>query len=110
MPDFFDISRHLTAEERAIQSSVRAFVDARVLPVISDHFEKGTFPMDLIPEIAGMGLLGCNLKGYGCAGLSQAGYGLAMQELERGDSGIRSFASVPGSLVMYPIHAYGSEA
>ena len=110
MPDFFDISRHLTAEERQVQSSVRAFVDARVMPTIGEHFEKGTFPMDLIGEIAKMGLLGCNLHGYGCAGLSEVGYGLAMQELERGDSGIRSFASVQGSLVMYPIHTYGSEA
>jgi glutaryl-CoA dehydrogenase len=110
MPDFFDIARHFTPEERAIQSSVRAFVDARVLPTISEHWEKGTFPMELISEIGKMGLLGCNLQGYGCAGLSQAGYGLAMQELERGDSGIRSFASVQGSLVMYPIHAFGSEA
>ena len=110
MSDFFDISRHFTSEERAIQSTVRAFVDARVLPVIGDHFENGTFPNDLIPEIAGLGLLGCNLQGYGCAGLSEVGYGLAMQELERGDSGIRSFASVQGGLVMYPIHAFGSEA
>jgi glutaryl-CoA dehydrogenase len=110
MPDFFDVSRHFSAEERAIQTAVRQFVDARVLPVVGDHFEKGTFPRDLIPEIAKMGLLGCNLHGYGCAGLSEVGYGLAMQELERGDSGIRSFASVQGSLVMYPIHAFGSDA
>jgi glutaryl-CoA dehydrogenase len=110
MTDFFAISRHFTPEERAIQSTVRAFVDARILPVIGDHFEHGTFPTDLIPEIAKLGLLGCNLQGYGCAGLSEIGYGLAMQELERGDSGIRSFASVQGSLVMYPIHAFGSEA
>lgn len=110
MSDFFDISRHFTPEERAIQSTVRAFVDARVLPVIGDHFENGTFPNDLIPEIAKLGLLGCNLHGYGCAGLSEVGYGLAMQELERGDSGIRSFASVQGGLVMYPIHTFGSDA
>jgi len=110
MTDFFDLSRHFTPEERAIQSSVRAFVDARVLPVVGDHFERGSFPTELVPEIAKMGLLGCNLQGYGCAGLSEVGYGLAMQELERGDSGIRSFASVQGSLVMYPIHAYGSDA
>jgi len=109
MPDFFELSRHFTAEERAVQTAVRAFVDARVLPVVGDHFEKGTFPKDLIGEIAAMGLLGCNLHGYGCAGLSDVGYGLAMQELERGDSGIRSFASVQGSLVMYPIFAFGSE-
>ncbi|MGD0525260.1 MAG: acyl-CoA dehydrogenase family protein [Polyangiaceae bacterium] len=109
MPDFFDLARHHTAEERAIAQSVRAFVDARVLPGIADHWEKGTFPTELIPEIAELGLLGCNLHGYGCAGLSEVGYGLAMQELERGDSGVRSFASVQGSLVMYPIHAFGSE-
>jgi glutaryl-CoA dehydrogenase len=109
MPDFFDLARHYTPEERAIAQSVRAFVDARVLPGIADHWEKGTFPVELIPEIASMGLLGCNLHGYGCAGLSEIGYGLAMQELERGDSGVRSFASVQGSLVMYPIHAFGSE-
>jgi glutaryl-CoA dehydrogenase len=109
MPDFFDLARHFTPEERAIQQSVRAFVDARVLPGIADHWEKGTFPVELIPEMAAMGLLGCNLHGYGCAGLSEIGYGLAMQELERGDSGVRSFASVQGSLVMYPIHAFGSE-
>ena len=110
MPDFFDLSRHFTPEERAVRDTVRAFVDGRVLPVVGDHFEKGTFPNELIPEIAKLGLLGCNLQGYGCAGLSEVGYGLAMQELERGDSGIRSFASVQGSLVMYPIHAFGSEA
>jgi glutaryl-CoA dehydrogenase len=109
MPDFFDLARHFSPEERAIQQSVRAFVDARVLPGIADHWEKGTFPMELVPELASMGLLGCNLHGYGCAGLSEIGYGLAMQELERGDSGVRSFASVQGSLVMYPIHAFGSE-
>jgi len=110
MPDLFDLARHLSSEERAIQSSVRAFVDARVLPTIAEHWERGTFPTELIREIADLGLLGCNLEGYGCAGLSEVGYGLVMQELERGDSGIRSFASVQGSLVMYPIHTYGSEA
>ncbi len=109
MPDFFDLARHLTPEEQTVQRTVRAFVDAKVLPVVGDCFEKGTFPTELIPEIAAMGLLGCNLHGYGCAGLSEVGYGLAMQELERGDSGIRSFASVQGSLVMYPIWSFGSE-
>jgi glutaryl-CoA dehydrogenase len=110
MPDFFDLSRHFAPEERAVKDSVRAFVDARVMPIIGDAFERGDFPKELIKEIADLGLLGCNLQGYGCAGLSEIGYGLAMQELERGDSGIRSFASVQGSLVMYPIHAYGSDA
>jgi glutaryl-CoA dehydrogenase len=109
MPDFLDLARHFTDEERAVQRSVRAFVDARVLPTIADHWEKGTFPSELVAEIAELGLLGCNLKGYGCSGLSDVGYGLAMQELERGDSGVRSFASVQGSLAMYPIHTFGSE-
>jgi glutaryl-CoA dehydrogenase len=109
MPDFFDLARHLTPEERSIRDTVRAFVDARVLPTIGEHWERGTFPNEIIPEVAELGLLGCNLQGYGCAGLSDVGYGLAMQELERGDSGLRSFASVQGSLVMYPIHAFGSE-
>jgi glutaryl-CoA dehydrogenase len=110
MPDFFDVSRHFTPEERAVSDSVRAFVDARVLPTIGDHFEKGTFPRDLPREMGELGLLGSNLHGYGCAGLSEVGYGLAMQELERGDSGVRSFASVQGALVMYPIFTFGSDA
>ena len=110
MPDFFDLSRHLTDEETTIRKTVRAFVDARVLPTIGEHFEKGTFPTEIIPELAKLGLLGCNLHGYGCAGVSDVAYGIAMQELERGDTGIRSFASVQSSLVMYPIHAFGSEA
>ena len=109
MVDFFDISRHFTDEERAVRDSVGRFVQTRVLPTIGDHFEHGTFPTELVPEIAELGLLGCNLHGYGCAGLSEVGYGLAMQELERGDSGLRSFASVQGSLAMYPIHTFGSE-
>jgi glutaryl-CoA dehydrogenase len=109
MTDFLSLARHLSPEERTIQKTVRAFVDARVLPTIGDHFEKGTFPMEIIPQVAELGLLGCNLQGYGCAGLSEIGYGVAMQELERGDSGLRSFASVQGSLVMYPIHAFGSD-
>jgi glutaryl-CoA dehydrogenase len=110
MPDYFDIGRHFSAEERATRDAVRAFVDARVLPGIADHWEHATFPNDLVREIGELGLLGCNLQGYGCAGSSEVCYGLAMQELERGDTGIRSFASVQGSLVMYPIHAFGSEA
>ncbi len=80
-----------------------------MLPTIADHWEKGTFPAELVREVADLGLLGCNLHGYGCAGSSEIAYGLAMQELERGDSGLRSFASVQGSLVMYPIHAFGSD-
>jgi glutaryl-CoA dehydrogenase len=110
MPDFFDLARHLSPEERATRDTVRAFVDARVLPHIAEHWERGTFPAELVGELGELGVLGCNLHGYGCAGLSETGYGLAMQELERGDSGIRSFASVQGSLVMYPIHSFGSDA
>ena len=109
MPDFFELGRHYSPEERSIRDSVRSFVDARILPTIAHHWEHGTFPAEIIPEIGELGLLGCNLQGYGCAGLSDVGYGLAMQELERGDSGMRSFASVQGSLVMYPIHSFGSE-
>jgi glutaryl-CoA dehydrogenase len=109
MPDFFDLARHLSSEERAVRDSVRTFVETRVMPGIAAHWERGTFPTELMREIAELGLLGCNLQGYGCAGLSDIGYGVAMQELERGDSGLRSFASVQGSLVMYPIHSFGSE-
>jgi len=89
---------------------VARFVDERVLPVIRDHFRAGTFPVDLVPEMASLGLFGMNLRGYGCAGLSETAYGACMQELERGDSAVRSFASVQGALCMYPIHAFGSEA
>ncbi len=109
--DFYNIDALLTDEERLARDSVRAFVDSRILPIISKHFEDGTFPTELIPEFGKLGLLGANLpQQYGCAGMSDVGYGIAMQELERGDSGIRSFCSVQGSLVMYPIYAYGSEA
>ena len=110
MPDFFDVYRHLSPEERSTRDAVRAFVDARVVPGIAEHWEHGTFPTALIGELGELGVLGCNLHGYDCAGWSEVAYGLAMQELERGDSGIRSFASVQGSLVMYPIAAFGSDA
>src|SRR5436190_11080524 len=108
-PDFYLSDRLFTEEERAIRDLVRAFVDDKVLPIISEHFVAGTFPNELIPEIGEMGLLGANLTGYGCAGLGPVAYGLTMQELERGDSGLRSFVSVQGSLCMYPIWRYGSE-
>jgi len=108
--DFYDIDPLLTDEERMARDMVREFVDAEVLPGIQDHFDAGTFPMDLIPKFGELGLLGTNLPArYGCPEMSNVAYGLVMQELERGDSGIRSFASVQGSLVMYPIHAYGTE-
>lgn len=109
-PDFFDIESALTEEERAVRDSVRRFVDERVLPIIGDCYVEGRFPRELIPEMAALGVLGANLpEQYGCAGLNNVAYGLIMQELERGDSGIRSFASVQGALVMYPIYAFGSE-
>jgi glutaryl-CoA dehydrogenase len=109
-PDFFNIESALTEEERAVRDSVRQFVDERVLPIIGQCYVEGRFPRELIPEMAELGVLGANLpEEYGCAGLNNVAYGLIMQELERGDSGIRSFASVQGALVMYPIYAFGSE-
>jgi glutaryl-CoA dehydrogenase len=108
--DLFNIDSALTEEERAVRDSVRRFVDERVLPIIGKYYVEGKFPKELIPEMAELGVLGANLpEEYGCAGLNNVAYGLIMQELERGDSGIRSFASVQGSLVMYPIFAFGSE-
>jgi glutaryl-CoA dehydrogenase len=108
--DLYDVRASLTDEERMVQDSVARLVDDRVLPVIQKHFEEHTFPRDLVPEIAELGLLGSSLTGYGCAGMNAVSYGLICQELERGDSGIRSFVSVQSSLCMYPIHAYGSDA
>jgi glutaryl-CoA dehydrogenase len=109
--DFYDIDSLLTEEERQIRDHVRDWVEDRYLPLIEKAYEQAYFPAEVIPEIAEMGLLGATLpEKYGCAGVNPTAYGLAMQELERGDSGLRSFASVQGSLAMYPIYAYGSEA
>ena len=107
--DLYDVAGALTEEERMVQESVGRLVDDRVLPIIQKCFEEHRFPKELIPELASLGLLGSSLKGYGCAGLNGISYGLICQELERGDSGIRSFVSVQSSLCMYPIHTYGSE-
>ena len=108
--DLFNIDAALTEEERAVRDSVRRFVDERVLPIIGNCYVEGRFPKELVPEMAALGVFGANLpEEYGCAGLNNVSYGLIMQELERGDSGIRSFASVQGALVMYPIFAFGSE-
>ena len=107
--DLYNIDSLLSEEERMVRDTVRKFVNERVLPVIGEHFEAGTFPRELIPEIAELGLFGMHLEGYGCAGLSAVCYGLACQELEAGDSGLRSFVSVQGSLAMFPIWAFGSE-
>ncbi len=110
MLDFYNIDSVLTEEERAVRDSVRRFVDERVLPIIGEAYIQGRFPKQLIPEMGELGLFGANLpEEYGCAGLNNVQYGLIMQELERGDSGVRSFASVQGALVMYPIYAFGSE-
>ncbi len=108
--DFYGLDSLLSEEERAVRDTVRAWVDDRLMPVIGDCYIAGRFPRELIPGMAELGLFGANLpEDYGCAGLDNVAYGLIMQELERGDSGIRSFASVQGSLVMYPIFAFGSE-
>jgi len=110
MQDFFDIDSALSEEERAVRASVRQFVDERIIPVIGDCYIQGRFPKEIIPGLADLGVFGANLpEEYGCAGLNNVSYGLIMQELERGDSGIRSFASVQGALVMYPIFAFGSD-
>jgi glutaryl-CoA dehydrogenase len=109
--DFFDIDSLLSEEERAVRDTVRRFVDEEVIPIIGAHYIEGRFPMDLVPKMAELGLFGANLpEEYHCAGLNNVAYGLIMQELERGDSGVRSFASVQGALVMYPIFAFGSDA
>jgi len=107
--DLYDIDSLLSEEERMIRDSVARFVDERAMPIIAKHFDEASFPSELIPEIADMGLLGSSLEGYGCAGLNAVSYGLICQELERCDSGLRSFVSVQSSLAMYPIHAYGSD-
>ena len=108
--DLFDVRSLLSEEERAVQDTVARFTDERVIPIIGDAFDAGRFPKELVPEIAALGLLGSSLpEKYGCAGLNGVSYGLICQELERGDSGIRSFVSVQSSLCMYPIYAYGSE-
>ena len=109
--DFYQMDTLLSEEERAVRDAVRAWVDERLMPLITDCYIDGRFPRELIPSLAELGVLGANLpEEYGCAGLNNVAYGLIMQELERGDSGIRSFASVQGALVMYPIYAFGSDA
>jgi glutaryl-CoA dehydrogenase len=109
--DFLRLDEIFSDEERLARDTVRDFVSKEFLPRIQEHVRKdGSFPMELVPQMAELGLFGTNLQGYGCAGMNNIAYGLVMQELERGDSGLRSFASVQGSLVMYPIHAMGSDA
>jgi glutaryl-CoA dehydrogenase len=108
--DYLLIESQLSHEELLVRREARRFVDERVISVIRDCFRESRFPRDLIPEMAALGFLGANLHGYGCAGMSNVEYGLIMQEIERGDSGLRSFVSVQGALVMYPILQFGSEA
>ncbi len=109
--DFLRLDDLLSDEERITRDTVREFVSREFLPVIQEHIRKdGSFPMELVPRMGELGLFGTNLQGYGCAGMNNVAYGLAMQELERGDSGLRSFSSVQGSLVMYPLRTYGSDA
>src|SRR5438067_9049121 len=107
--DYLDFDSLLTGEERLVRQTARQFVDDRAVPLMRDAFNTATFPKQLIPEMGALGFFGANLEGYGCAGMNNVEYGLIMQELERGDSGLRSFVSVQGALVMYPIHTYGSE-
>ena len=108
-PDFMHIDDFLTEDQKMIRSSVREFVSAEVLPIIEDCFMKDEFPRQLVPQLAELGVFGATIQGYGCAGLDYTSYGLIMQELERGDSGIRSVVSVQGALCMYPIAAFGTE-
>src|SRR5204862_414678 len=108
--DFYDVDSMLAEEERAVRDTVRVWVDDNLIPIIGEHYIEGRFPKQLIPQMAELGLFGANLpEEYGCAGLNNVAYGLIMQELERGDSGVRSFASVQGALAMYPIYAFGSD-
>jgi glutaryl-CoA dehydrogenase len=108
--DFYDLDSLLAEDERAVRDSVREWVDDNVMPIIGECYVEGRFPKELIPGMAELGLFGANLpEEYGCAGLNNVAYGLITQELERGDSGIRSFVSVQGALVMYPIYAFGSD-
>ncbi len=108
--DYYRFDETLSEDERMIRDTVRAWVDRRFLPLIREHHAAGTFPVALIPELGELGLLGSSVAGPGCPGLSYTIYGLICRELERGDSGLRSFASVQGSLVMWPIATYGSDA
>src|SRR4029079_11961461 len=107
--DYMLVESQLSEQELLVQQTARQFVDDRVVSVVRDCFRDGRFPKELVPEMGRLGFFGANLQGYGCAGMNNVEYGLIMQELERGDSGIRSFVSVQGALVMYPLLTYGSE-
>lgn len=108
-PDFLNIDAQLSEDEKMIRTTIRDFVSKEVMPIIAEHYEAGTFPNHLIPMLAELGTFGATLEGYGCAGVNYTSYGLIMQELERGDSGLRSFVSVQGALCMFPIYKFGTE-
>src|SRR6202790_5824746 len=108
--DFIDFDSQLSDEEKLVRQTTRQFVDNEVIPIIEKHNREATFPKHLIPQLGELGFFGASLHGYGCAGMSSVAYGLVTQELERGDSGLRSFVFVQSALVMYPIHTYGSDA
>src|SRR5439155_3129539 len=108
--DFIDFDSQLNDEEKLVRQAARELVESEIIPIIEKHSREATFPKHLIPQLGELGFFGANLQGYGCAGMSNVAYGLMTQELERGDSGLRSFVSVQGALVMYPIHAFGSDA
>jgi glutaryl-CoA dehydrogenase len=108
--DFLDFDSLLSDEEKLARQTARQFVEAEILPIIEEYNREGKFPVQLVPQMAELGFFGASLKGYGCAGMSNVEYGLVTQELERGDSGLRSFVSVQSALVMYPIYTYGSDA
>src|SRR5580698_3327980 len=107
--DYLLIDSLFSEQELLVRQTARQFIEDRVIPIVRDCYRDGRFPTELIPEIGALGFLGANLEGYGCAGMSNVEYGLIMQEIERGDSGLRSFVSVQGALVMYPNLEYGSE-
>src|SRR6266403_459118 len=107
--DFIDFDSQLNDEEKLVRQTAREFVENEIIPIIEEHSREATFPMHLVPQLGELGFFGASLQGYGCAGMSSVAYGLMTQELERGDSGIRSFVSVQSALVMYPIYAFGSD-
>ena len=108
--DFIDFDSQLNDEEKLVRQTAREFVENEIIPIIEKHSREATFPMHLVPQLGELGFFGASLHGYGCAGMSSVAYGLMTQELERGDSGIRSFVSVQSALVMYPIYAFGSDS
>src|SRR6266481_4668498 len=108
--DFIDFDSQLNDEEKLVRQTARQFVENEIIPIIEKQNREGVFPKHLVPQLGELGFFGANLHGYGCAGMSNVAYGLMTQELERGDSGLRSFVSVQGALVMYPIYSYGSDA